>query len=135
MVTFSMETIGYINLFERLTHAHVKDCFQEEGRMVFLVDQGEISKAVGKGGSNVRRISAAIKKQVKVVEFNHDPIKFLETLLYPIRPKSIVAEDERLIIKANNIKEKGQIYGREKTKLKHTQEILSKYFPHKIELE
>ncbi|MFH0752078.1 MAG: NusA-like transcription termination signal-binding factor [archaeon] len=135
MVIFSMETIGYINLFEKLTYAHVKDCFPEDGKLIFIVEPGEIGKAVGKNGANVKLLTEKFKKQVKVVEFNHDPEKFLKTLLYPIKPEGITTEDDKIIIKTHDIKEKGQIYGRERTNLKRIQEFFSKYFPYKIELE
>ena len=135
MVTYSMETIGYINLFERATHARVKDCFMEADKLVFVVEQGEIGKAVGKGGSNVRGISAAIKKPVKVIEFNSNPAEFLKTLLYPLKPKAIATEDESIIVRTHDIKEKGQVYGREKTNLKRIQDVLSRYFPHKIAVQ
>ncbi len=135
MVTFSMETIGYINLFERATNARVKDCLIEEGKLVFIVDEGEVGKAVGKNGINVKQLSEKLKKQVKIIEFNHDPIKFLGTLLYPAKPEEITQEDGKLIIKTHDIKEKGQIYGREKTNLKRIQDYFSKYFPHKIEIQ
>ncbi len=135
MVTFSMETIGYINLFEKATNARVKDCLIEEGKLVFLVEQGEIGKAVGKNGANVKYLQEKLKKQVKVIEFNKDPVRFLSTLLYPARPEEITIHDEKLIIKAHDTKEKGQIYGRERTNLKRIQELFSKYFPYKIEIE
>lgn len=76
MVTFSMETIGYINLFEKATNARVKDCLIEEGKLIFIVDQGEIGKAVGKNGANVKYLQEKLKKQIKVIEFNNDPVRF-----------------------------------------------------------
>jgi len=135
MITYSMETIGYINLFEKTTHAQVKDCFMEGDKLVFIVEQGEIGKAVGKGGSNIKNLSYAIKRPVRVIEFNREPTEFLKTLLYPLKPKAVSAEDDKLIIRAHDIKEKGQVYGREKTNLKRIQDVLSKYFPHKIEVQ
>ncbi len=135
MITYSMETIGYINLFEKSTGAHVKDCFFENEKLVFIVDQGEIGKAVGKGGSNVKHMSMIVKKPVKVIEFNNEPVEFVKTLLYPLKPKGVVAEDDKIIIKTNDVKEKGQVYGREKTNLKRIQDVVSKYFPHKLEVQ
>jgi len=135
MITYSMETIGYINLFEKTTHAHVKDCFQEGDRLIFVIEKGDIGKAVGKQGANIKKMSAALKKPVKVIEYDPEPVQFLKNLLYPIKPKEIRAEDDKLIIKTADTKEKGQIYGRERTNLKRVQQTLSKYFPHTIQIE
>lgn len=135
MVTLSMEAIGYINIFERLTSARVKDCFTEEGKLVFIVEEGEVGKAVGKKGETVKQMSLKFKKPIKIIEFKNDPTSFLSVLLYPIKPKEIVAEDDRLLIRTHDVREKGQIYGRERTNLKRIQQLFSKYFPYKIELE
>lgn len=135
MITYDMETIGYINLFERLTGARAKDCFAEEEKLVFVVNEGEAGKAIGKNGEKARELSAKLKKQIKIIEFKQDPVEFLKTLLYPVKAKEVTAVDDKIIIKTHNIKEKGQIYGREKTNLKRVQDLFSKYFPHRIELE
>ena len=52
---FDMQIIGYVTYFENLTKASVKDCFLEGDSLVFVVDQGQLRKALGKGGEKVRR--------------------------------------------------------------------------------
>ncbi len=135
MITYSAETIGYINLFERVTNAHVKDCFLEEDKLVFIIGTGDIGKAIGKNGANVKQISYAVKKPIKLIEYNENPAEFLKNLLAPIRPQAIRLDGESLIVKTRDAHEKGQIYGREKTNLKKVQAVLNKYFPYKITIE
>lgn len=135
MVSYDMEKIGFINLFEKETGAEVKDCFYSDNALIFVVNEGNIARAVGKQGSNVRRISYALKKQVKVLEFNIDPVKFVASLLYPIKPAKITREDAIVTIKAHDTAEKGRIFGREKTNLRRVQEIVSKYFPVQLKVE
>ncbi len=135
MVSYNMEVIGYINLFEKVTRSHVKDCFFSEDKLVFIVQPGQLRFALGKQGANVKRVSSLLKKDIRIYEFNPAPEKFVANLLYPIRPKEVVREDEEVIIRANDIREKGQIFGRDKVRLKRMQEIVSKYFPIKVRVE
>jgi N utilization substance protein A len=135
MVSYDMQTIGYINLFEKLTRAMVKDCFFEDNMLVFVVQPGQIGKAIGKSGINIRKVGNALKKQIKIIEFNPAPSKFAENLLYPIRPEEVRQEDDLVIIKAHDHVEKGRIFGREKTNLKKMQDIMSKYFPIQLKVE
>ena len=130
-----METIRFINLFEKVTRANVKDCFLMEDALVFIVQPGQMGLALGKQAVNLRKVGSMLKKNVKVYEFSPAPEKFVSNLLYPIRPKEVRREDEEIVIVANDIREKGQIFGREKTKLKRTQDIVSKYFPVKVRIE
>ncbi|MBI4154432.1 NusA-like transcription termination signal-binding factor [Candidatus Woesearchaeota archaeon] len=136
MRTYSNEIIGFINLFENATRALVKDCFLEDsGTLVFVVQPGMLGKALGKQAANVKRISALVKKPVRVLEYDPDPVKFLTNVLYPIRPKEIVREDAVVIIRANDLQEKGKIFGRERSNFKRLQGILSKYFSLELRIE
>ncbi|MBU4241956.1 MAG: NusA-like transcription termination signal-binding factor [Nanoarchaeota archaeon] len=130
-----MQTIGLINLFEKITRAGVKDCFIMESTLIFVVNQGDIGKAVGKGGSNIQKLTRIMKKQVKIIQFDSNPSKFTLNLLFPLKPAEIKQDDDKIIIKAKDISEKGKIFGREKTNLKRMQEIISKYFPVKLMVE
>jgi len=133
MISYDMQTIGYINLFEKVTKAKVKDCFSEGGQLYFIVQPAQLWKALGKGGSNIKKIAGIIKKPIRVVEFSQDPAKFAANLIYPIKAE-ITKEDNRIVIATSNAKEKGQVFGRDKSKLKKMQKIISKYFDLTIEV-
>mgnify|MGYP006416700397 FL=1 len=85
MIQFDQRIIGFINIFERITRAKVKDCFEEGDTLTFLVQLREASKAVGKKGENLRKVSKIMKKEIKIIEYNPNPIKFLLNLIYPLR--------------------------------------------------
>ena len=129
MISYDQQTIGLINIFERITRASVKDCFPVDDTLYFVIQSGDLGKAIGKQGANIRKFSMMMKKQVKVIEFNQDPCRFAANLLFPIRPAEVTQDDNLILIKAKDSIEKGKIFGREKTNLKRVQEIMSKYFP------
>lgn len=132
MIQYDMQIIGLINLFEKNTGAKVKDCFNDGDVLVFVVQQKELKKALENKGEKVRRLSAITKKRIRIIEFNEDPVKFVLNLLYPLRPE-VSLEEDHILIKGKDAREKGQIFGREKTNFKHIQGIVRKYF--KIELK
>ena len=134
MITLNQEIIGFINIFENITGASVKDCFLEDEKIIFVVNPGSMGLAIGKGGKNINHMSSLLKKPVNVIEFNQDPVQFLRNLLYPIKPKEIKLVDATLVIVAADVKEKGRIYGRERSNLKRIQDIISKYFPVTLKL-
>src|SRR3989344_4567035 len=117
MITLNQEIIGFINIFENITGASVKDCFLEDEKIIFVVNPGSMGLAIGKGGKNINHMSSLLKKPVNVIEFNQDPVQFLRNLLYPIKPKEIKLVDATLVIVAADVKEKGRIYGRERSNL------------------
>ena len=81
-VTFDTETLGYIRLFEERTGARVKDCFEVEDKLVFLVYPGEVHKAVGPGGVLVDRLKGMLKKEIQVVEYSDDPETLVMNIFY-----------------------------------------------------
>ena len=134
MISYDQKTIGLINIFERNTRAQVKDCFEEDGSLVFVVQPGQIGLAIGKKGVNIKKLTSVFKKKIKVIEFNPSPAKFFLSLIYPIRPENIKEDEDKLVVKAENNKQKGQIFGRDRTNLKRIQDIMNKYFKFKIVL-
>ena len=88
-IAFDTETIGYIRLFEERTGARVKDCLEAEDKLVFLVEPGEIHKAVGPGGALVDRLKGALKKEIMVVEYSEEPESFVKNVFYAYSPKTV----------------------------------------------
>ncbi len=122
-----MQTIGLINMFEKATGAKVKDFFLEGEVLVFVVQPKELRKALEKGGEKIKRLSFVMKKRIRIIEFNEDIEKFALNILYPLRPETEFKEGV-LFIKGKDAKEKGQIFGREKTNFKRIQGLIDKYF-------
>ena len=120
------DLIQKINLFEKLTHARVKDVFNENG-MLIVVNFGEVGKAVGKGGVNIKKYSSMINERVKVVEYNHNPLTFLKNLIMPLKVDSMEKEDDFINVSADT-KTKGLLIGRNQKNLEGHNKIFKKYF-------
>ena len=130
-ITFDTGTIQFMKLFESLTGAKLKDCFLDREKLVFLVDEGEIGKALGKGKENVTRIEKMMNRKIKIVEFNPNKLQFIANYLAPLRITGIKENPEEegvIIINGADTKTKGLIIGVKAQNLRNLEKITSKYF-------
>ncbi|QQG38753.1 MAG: NusA-like transcription termination signal-binding factor [Candidatus Woesearchaeota archaeon] len=123
----NIQTIGLMNIFNSLTGVTAKDCFFDEEKLVFIVNEGDLGKVLGKKGANIQRIQNTLKRDIKVIEYSEDVIKFVKNLIYPAEVQKVYKEGTFVVIEPENNKIKGQIYGRERKNLEKINEILKKY--------
>ena len=128
MGIYDKEIIDYINLFEKVTRSRVKDCFYQNDILVFVVEEGYASKAIGKKGANISKFSTLIKKRLKVVEYNEDPLVFIKNLTYPVKLKDVEISGNTLNISAESSKDKGLLIGRDKRNLENFKKAMKGYF-------
>ncbi len=93
-ITFNEKTLRYISLFEEVTDTKVKDCIDIPEKVIFLVKEGSIQKAIGKGGKNVTRVSNKIDRNIHVIEYSDDAEKLLESIFYSYGVKDVTIEDK-----------------------------------------
>ncbi|WJI09309.1 NusA-like transcription termination signal-binding factor [Methanobacterium sp. CWC-01] len=90
-IKFTTNEIRYIALFESMTGATVKDCLvdEENGKLTFLVKNGDMGLAIGKRGSTVTKVQKTVDKGVEVIEHSDDQVEFLSNLMAPAKLRSI----------------------------------------------
>ena len=119
--------MNYISLFESLTGAKVKDCIANDN-ITFIVHENEMGKAIGKEGSNIKRVENTFKKKIRLAEFNNDVCQFVKNLIYPIKAKEIKEEDGIVTIYGNDTKTKGMLIGRDRHNINLISGIVKRYF-------
>jgi len=74
-----------MSLFQNITKATARDCVEDEkqDKIIFVVQEGKMGLAIGKGGSNIKSLQNIIKRNVELVEYFDDPTKFLKNVLNP----------------------------------------------------
>ena len=84
-IKLSTDQIRLISLFQNVTKATARDCLDDEkqDRIIFVVNEGKMGLAIGKGGSNIKSLQNILKRNVELVEHFDDPIKFLKNILNP----------------------------------------------------
>ena len=126
-IKYTADIMQFISMFESLTGAKVKDCILNDS-LLFVVQENEMGKAIGKGGSNISRVEKVLKKKIKLVEFSSDIAQFVQNMIYPVKAKEIKEEEEIINIYCNDTKSKGMIIGRDRQNLKFVNDIVKRYF-------
>ena len=126
-IKYNLDLIQYISLFESLTGAKVKDCISNDN-IIFIVHENEMGRAIGKQGSNIKRVENAIKKKIKLVEFNSDISQFITNYIYPLKVNEIKEENGIVSINSNDTKTKGMLIGRDRKNINLTTDIVKRYF-------
>ena len=84
-IKLSTDQMRLISLFQNVTKATARDCLDDEkqNKIIFVVNEGKMGLAIGKGGSNIKSLQNILKRNVELVEHFDDPIKFLKNILNP----------------------------------------------------
>ncbi|MBS7615674.1 NusA-like transcription termination signal-binding factor [Candidatus Bathyarchaeota archaeon] len=84
-IKFTSTEMKYIALFESISGANAKDCIvdEEQGRVIFIVKEGELGAAIGKGGRNIRLLERMTGKKHEIIEHSDDPVQFIKNALKP----------------------------------------------------
>jgi N utilization substance protein A len=82
-IKLTTDQMRLISLFQNVTGASARDCVEDEkqNRVIFVVNEGKMGLAIGKGGSHIRNLQNIIKKNVELVEYSDDPVVFLKNML------------------------------------------------------
>lgn len=125
-IKYDADLMKIIPLFESITGARLKDCISNE-RLLFIVEENEIGKAIGKKGVNIKRLENMLKKKIRVAGFSHDVLQFIRNMLYPLQTASIDNTDGTITIRADT-KTKALIIGRNKQNLNNLISIVKRHF-------
>jgi len=130
---YDEDTIKTINFFERITKAKVKSLFHGDG-LIFIVNDWDVGRAVGKGGSNIKKVSGLLKKKIKIVGFSENPEKFIANLILPAKGK-IYIRGKKVIIEGRGPKFKEVVLGERRKNLEVYKEIVLRYFDYELDVD
>jgi N utilization substance protein A len=124
------ETLMHIRLFEQITKTQVRDCVKAEDKIIFMVDNGWISKAVGKNGEHVSRLRKALDKPIQIIEFSQDPVEFVKSVFHPYEVESVEIENRGRVVHATvkvNPTLKAKAIGRAGRNLRVARDIIARH--------
>ncbi len=127
-IKFDIDAMKFMSLFEAMTRAKLKDCIISENLITFIVEEGEIAKAIGKSAVNVKKLEIKLKKKVKIAEFSDDIVKFIQSLTYPAKIREVQKEEGIVKITAADSQSRGLLIGREANILRAYEAIVKRYF-------
>jgi N utilization substance protein A len=126
-IKYDINIMKYISLFESLTGTKLKDCIADE-KLLFVVQEGQIGRAIGKEGINVRKLNNILKKDIRIVEYSGDVLQFVQNMIYPLKVKAIEEIEGKITITGNDTKTKGMIIGRDSKNLNFLKDVVKRYF-------
>ncbi len=133
-IKLSTDQIKLMSLFQNVTGATARDCIEDEkqDRVIFVVNQGKMGLAIGKGGSTIKNLQNVVKRNVELVEYSEEPAEFLKNMLNP-KLVSEVKINKRLdgslqAIILVDAKKKGIVVGREGRNAEKARRLAKRYF-------
>ncbi len=129
-VTFDEKTIRYVALFQDLTRTTVVDCVDAEDRLIFVVKEGDIGKAIGKKGENVAKLKRLMNKDIHIVEYADDPEKFVANVFRNYDVKGVQIEQRGDVTHATvtvDTSKKGRAIGKEGRNLRVSRDLIARH--------
>ena len=133
-IKITTDQMRLMSLFQNVTKTTAHDCIEDvkRDRIIFVVNEGRMGLAIGKGGSNIKNLQNILKRNVELVEYCEDPIKFLKNIL-----NAKLINDVRLNDRSDGSKQaivivdsskKGLVVGREGRNAEKARLLLKRYF-------
>lgn len=126
-IKYSADLIKLMTFFESMTGAKVKDCISND-KLVFIVEENEMGKAIGRNGANIKRIESALKRRVKLAEFSSDVLRFIRNMVNPVEVLDIKSEEGIITIYGKDTSARAMLIGRERQNINHLADIVKRYF-------
>lgn len=128
----TVDELKFMSIFSEVTGATPIRCIIEEGgKLLFLVNKGELGKAVGRNGRNVRVLGELFKRSVEVYEYSDSMEEMVRNLFPGVRVLEVSVSDrgeEKLVSIRVKEEDKGKAIGRNGKNVKRASMILSKVF-------
>ncbi len=92
-IKLDAETLRVFAMFERMTGAELKDVIEEEDRIIFVVVEGQVGRALGKGAVNLKRLRETISKEVVLLGYAADREQMLRNVFHRFQVQGVEWED------------------------------------------
>lgn len=129
--SFDLELLKLINFFEDFTGADVKDAFFDENeKLTFVVEPGNIGKAVGKSASTLKKVEQKLGRRIRVAEYSDEKLTFIRSLVAPLTLVEIREDDDGVVyLEGKDEKTTGLLIGKQARNLRNLESMVRRYMP------
>jgi len=133
-IKITCDEMRYIALFENISGASVKDCIidEEQGRAIFIVSQGQVGVAIGRGGRNIHTLEKMTGKKHEIIEYSEDPVQFIKNALKPAAVREVRiterTDGKTIAVVTVNPKDKGVAIGKNGKNAERLRFLAKRYF-------
>lgn len=124
-VKLGTDTIRIIAAFEKLTRVNPRDCIVMEESIYFLVDPDKIGFVIGKNGSNIKEVSKAFGKTVRLFAYHRNPEEMLRAMVPTAKSIEMGKETITLNIPPGD---KVAVIGKNGRNIKAIKELMNRHF-------
>ena len=100
----------------------------EDDKLIFVVEENEMGKAIGKNGANIKRMESRLKRKIKLVEYSSDVLQFVRNIAYPAEILGIEQDEGAITVHGKDTSSKAMLIGRERQNINHLTSIVKRYF-------
>ncbi len=133
-IKLTSDQLGLMSIFQNMSGATVRDCIVDDklGRLIFIINRGQMGLAIGKKGATIQNIERVVKKPVEVVEWSDDPAEMIRNSLDPRFVGEVRISDRLDGTKGASVvvdpRKKGAVLGRGGRNAEKARFIAKKYF-------
>lgn len=92
-IKLDAETLRVFAMFEGMTGAELKDVIEEEDRIIFVVVEGQVGRALGKGAINLKRLRESLQKEIVLLGYAPEREAFLKNVFHRFKVENVEWED------------------------------------------
>lgn len=133
-IKLTPDEFSYLSLFQTVTTAVARDCVIDDkmGRVIFVVNKGQMGMAIGKGGSNIKQLQNVIPKKIELVEYSESPVNFIKNVFNSDMVQDVKiserVEGTKNVVVVVDMKKKGIIVGKEGRNVDKARILAKRYF-------
>jgi transcription termination/antitermination protein NusA len=133
-IKITADEMRYIALFESISGASVKDCIIDdaEGRVIFIVNPGQVGVAIGKAGRNIHTLERMTQKKVEIIEYSESETEFIKNALKPAQVREVrvteKTDGKKMAVVTINPKDKGIAIGKNGKNAERLRFLAKRYF-------
>ncbi|OWP57259.1 MAG: antitermination protein NusA [Thermoplasmatales archaeon B_DKE] len=131
-ITIDNKMMGYIAIFERLSHVELKECLENDDMVLFIVGEKRLADIFNHNKNIVSELKEKVNKHILLAETSRDLLMFVKNLFYRYGVKEIdITWKENMtdILVAVETTEIGKAIGKEGRNIKLLKEAVGRFFP------
>jgi N utilization substance protein A len=133
-IKLTSEELGLMSIFQNTTGATARDCVLDSkaDRIIFVVNQGQMGLAIGKGGANIKNVQQIVGKEVELVEWSDEAKQLIINALNPKMVSDVRVVDRPDGSKSATVvvdqRKKGAILGKAGRNAEKARMLAKRYF-------
>lgn len=131
-ITIDNKIMGYIAIFERMSHIELKECLENDDMVLFIVGEKRLADLFNRNKNIVSDLKEKVNKHILLAEVSRDLLVFVKNLFYRYGVKEIdITWKENLtdILVSVETTEIGKAIGKEGRNIKLLKEAVGRFFP------